>query len=222
MSGAAAAVFRRELKRSLRRQQDLVQPLIFFVLVVTILALAIGPDEQIFDVIAPASVWIAVLLATTLNLDTLFLDDYRDGVLEQFVLGAAPLPALVAAKILAHWLTTAWPQIAMAVLVAVVLGLDASVLAALAATLILGSPVLVFIGAIASALTVGLRGGAMLVALLILPLYLPTLIFGTAAIHNARLDLPVAAELYFLGGLGVLAVCLAPFGAAAALKVRLS
>ncbi len=222
MMGAASAVFRRELKRSLRRQTDLVQPLIFFVLVVTILALAIGPDEQIFAAIAPASVWIAVLLATTLNLDTLFLDDYRDGVIEQFVLSSAPLPALVAAKIAAHWLTTACPQIFMALLVSLVLGFDAPVAAALAATLVLGSPILILVGAIASALTVGLRGGAMLVALLILPLYLPTLIFGTSAIHNARLELPIAAELYFLGGLAVLAACLAPFGAAAALKIRLS
>ena len=219
---AALAVFRRELKRSLRRRQDLVQPLIFFVLVVTVLALAIGPDEQVFKVIAPASVWIAVLLATTLNLDTLFLDDYRDGVIEQFVLSPSALPMLVAAKIAAHWLTTACPQIFMALLVALILGFNTDVLIALAATLVLGSPVLILVGAIASALTVGLRGGAMLVALLILPLYLPTLIFGTSAIHNARLALPIAAELYFLGGLAVLAACLAPFGAAAALKIRLS
>ena len=219
---AALAVFRRELKRSVRRRQDVVQPLIFFVLVITVLALAIGPDAVIFDVIAPASVWIAVLLATTLNLDTLFLDDYRTGLIEQLALSAAALPALVAAKIAAHWVTTALPQILMALAVALVLGFDPRVLAALVATLLLGSPVLVLVGAVASALTVGLRGGAMLLALIILPLYLPTLIFGTSAIHNARLDLAFSAELYFLAGLAVLAASLAPFGAAAALKIRLS
>jgi len=221
-NGATIAVFRREVTRTLRRQQELVQPLIFFILVITLLGLAIGPDESVFSAIAPAGVWIAVLLATTLNLDAMFLDDYRTGVIEQLVLSTAPLPALVGAKIAAHWLTTACPQIAVALAVALVLGMDGGVAVALLATLLLGTPILSLVGAIASALTVGLRGGAMLIALIILPLYLPTLIFGTSAVHNARLDLPIAAELYFLGGLTVLALSLAPFGAAAALRIRLS
>jgi len=219
---ASKAVMLRDLKRFIRRRQDLVQPLIFFIIVITLLGLAVGPDEQLFATIAPAGVWIAVLLATTINLDAMFLGDYNDGTMEQLVLSSASLPALVTAKIAAHWIATACPQIVIAILVATILGLDTDVVVAIGATLLLGSPILSLVGAIASALTVGLRGGAVLLALIILPLYMPTLIFGTAAVHNAALGLPIGAELYFLAGLAVLALSLAPFGAAAALRLRLS
>lgn len=219
---ALQEILLRDLKRSVRRSQDLAQPLVFFVIVITLLALAVGPDAQIFATIAPAGVWIAVLLATTINLDRMFLSDYQDGTIELLLLSPASLPALIVAKIGAHWLTSACPQILMAVLVAAVLGLDANVIMALALTLLVGSTILSLIGAVASALTVGLRGGALLLALIILPLYMPTMIFGTAAISNAALGLPIIAELYFLGGLAVLSASLAPFGAAAALRVRLS
>lgn len=220
-ASASKAVLLRDLKRLIRRRNDLVQPLIFFVIVITLLGLAVGPDEQIFAAIAPAGVWIAVLLATTINLDAMFLSDYQDGTIEQLVLSPASLPALVGAKIGAHWLATASPQIVIAVLVGAIIGLEANVVAALGATLLLGSPILSLIGAVASALTVGLRGGAVLLALIILPLYMPTLIFGTAAVHNAALGLPIDAELYFLAGLATLSASLAPFGTAAALRIRL-
>ena len=219
---ASKAVLRRDLKRSVRRSQDLAQPLVFFIIVITLLALAVGPDEQVFAAIAPAAVWIAVLLATTINLDRMFLSDYQDGTLEQLLLSPASLPSLIMAKIAAHWLTSACPQIITAAFIAMILGLKTDVVVALTVTLLLGSPILSLIGAVASALTVGLRGGALLLALIILPLYMPTLIFGTAAIHNASLGLSIAAEVYFLGGLAILAISLAPFGAAAALRVRLS
>ena len=219
---APKAMFLRDLRRSMRRSQDLAQPLVFFIIVITLLALAVGPDQQIFVRIAPAGVWIAVLLATTINLDRMFLSDFQDGTLEMLVLSSASLPALVAAKIGAHWVTNACPQILMAVLVCTLLGIKTDVIMALALTLLLGSPILSLIGAVASALTVGLRGGALLLGLIILPLYMPTLIFGTAAISNAALGLPIAAELYFLGGVAVLAASLAPFGAATALRIRLS
>lgn len=220
-STAARAVFVRDLKRVARRRNDLVHPVIFFIIVITLLGLAVGPDEEVFSTIAPAGVWIAVLLATMINLDSMFLSDYQDGTIEQLLLSPASLPALMAAKISAHWLANAGPQIAFAVLVAIILGLDSDVVVALGATLLLGSPILSLVGAIASALTVGLRGGALLLALIILPLYMPTLIFATVAVHNAALGLPIAAELYFLGGLATLALSLAPFGAAAALRIRL-
>ncbi|MFT4583338.1 MAG: heme exporter protein B [Gammaproteobacteria bacterium] len=219
---SATAMTTRDLRRFARRQQDLFQPLVFFVIVVTLLGLAIGPDSTIFAQIAPAGVWIAVLLATTINLDSMFLSDFEDGTIELLLLSAAPLPALVAAKILAHWLASACPQIVVSVFVAIILGFESRVIGALVLTLLLGSPILSLIGAVASALTVGLRGGAMLQALIILPLYMPTLIFATAAMHNAALDLPIDAELYFLAGLAILAATLAPFAAAAALRIRLS
>ncbi len=218
---ASKTVLLRDLKRFVRRRNDLVHPLVFFIIVITLLGLALGPDDQIFAAVAPAGVWIAVLLATTINLDAIFLSDYQDGTIEQLVLSPASLPILVSAKIAAHWVATASPQIVIAILVATILGLDGDVVVALGATLLLGSPILSLIGAIASALTVGLRGGALLLALIILPLYMPTLIFGTAAVHNAALGLPISAELYFLGGLATLAASLAPFAAAAALRIRL-
>ena len=218
---AFKTVLLRDLKRFIRRRNDLVHPLVFFVIVITLLGLALGPNEQVFTVVAPAGVWIAVLLATTINLDAMFLSDYQDGTIEQLVLSPVALPILVGAKIAAHWIATASPQIVIAVIVAAVLGLDGNVIMALGATVLLGSPVLSLVGAIASALTVGLRGGALLLALIILPLYMPTLIFGTSAVHNAALGLPIDAELYFLGGLATLAASLSPFGAAAALRIRL-
>ena len=219
---ASKAILRRDLKRSVRRSQDLAQPLVFFIIVITLLALAAGPDTKMFAAIAPAAVWIAVLLATTINLDRMFLSDYQDGTLEQLLLSPFSLPTLIAAKIVAHWFVSACPQIITAALIAIILDLKTDVVMALTVTLLLGSPILSLIGAVASALTVGLRGGALLLALIILPLYMPTLIFGTAAIHNASLGLSIAAEVYFLSGLAVLAISLAPFGAAAALRVRLS
>jgi len=221
-SAAAIAVFRRELRRALRRRQELAQPIIFFVLVITLLVIAVGPDETVFAAIAPSSVWIAVLLATTLNLDNLFLDDYRNGIIEQLALSPAALPGLVCAKVAAQWILCAGPLILTALAIALLFGAGPEVALALGASLLLGSPILSLVGAVASALTVGLRGGAMLIALIILPLYIPTLIFGTTAVHNAQLGLPAVAELYFLAGLAVMAACLAPFGAAAALRIRMS
>jgi heme exporter protein B len=222
IAAAVVAVFRRELRRAVRRRQEVIQPVIYFVLVITLLGVTLGTDEELFATIAPAGVWLAVLLATSLNLDRLFLDDYRNGIIEQIILSPVSLPALVAAKIAAHWLLTAGPQILMALVLAGLLGHDSGVVFALGAGLLLGSPILSLVGAVASALTVGLRGGAMLIALIILPLYIPTLIFGTGAVHNARLGLPIGAELYFLAGLAVMAASLAPFGVAAALRIRMS
>ena len=128
----------RDLKRHLRRRQDLVQPVVFFVIVVTLFAIAVGPDTAIFAKIAPAGVWIAVLLATTINLDTMFLSDYQDGTVEQLVLSSAPLPLLVASKIFAHWCATAGPQIAISVIVAIILGLESRVVSALAHSVVAG------------------------------------------------------------------------------------
>ena len=219
---ALTAVIMRDLRRSVRRSQDFVQPLLFFVIVIALLGLAVGPDKGVFLAIAPAGVWIANLLATTINLERMFLSDYQDGTIELMILSPTPLSALVGAKISAHWLANACPQILMAVIMGAILGLNTDVLSALGLSLLLGSPVLSLVGAVASALTVGLRGGALLLSLIILPLYMPTLIFGMAAVTNAALGLSIEAELFFLAGLAFLSVTLAPLGAAAALRIRLS
>ncbi len=218
---AARAVFVRELSRSLRRRGQLVQPLIFFALVASLFPFALGPDPTTLARLAPGIVWVSVLLATTLSLDEIFRADYEDGSLELFALSPHPLPLLVLMKWLAHWLLTAWPLIVCALPLGGLLGLAPGPCAVLALTLALGTPVLGLIGGLASALTVGLRGGALLLALLTLPLYIPILIFGAAAAQHAALGLSAVAELYFLAGLAMLALTLAPFGTAAALRARL-
>lgn len=221
MRGATRAVLARELTRMLRRRAQIVHPLMFFLIVVSLFPIAIGPDPVTLARIGPAMVWVAVVLSSTLTMDGIFRDDFDDGSLEQLVLSPAPLPLLVLAKAAAHWLLSAAPLVAMSVPLALMVGLDGRTVLALVLTLLLGTPVLSLVGAVGSALTVGLRSGALLLALIILPLYIPLLIFGTAATHNAALGLPIEAELYFLAGLAVLAATLAPLAAAAALRIRL-
>lgn len=218
---AAIQVFRRDLARSFRQRSQLAQPLLFFVLVVNLFPIAIGPDPALLSRLGPAIVWVAVLLASTLSLEGVFRYDYEDGSLEQLVLSRHPLPLLVGAKLLAHWLTGAAPLILLSLPVAALLGVSPPARLALLGALLLGTPVLSLVGATASALTVGLRGGALLLALLILPLYIPVLIFGASATGNAALELSCAAELYFLAGLAVLAATLTPYATAAALRIRL-
>ena len=223
MSALAAAhsVLLRDLRRARRRVGDLVQPLVFFTVVVFLFPMAIGPQDATLRALLPAVLWVAALLALVITLPEVFAADFADGSLEQLVLAPHPLPLLVLSKVAAQWLTGALPLIAMSAALGAVLGLDPATWRALALGLVLGTPTLSLIGALASALAVGLRGGALLLALLTLPLYIPVLVFGTSAARNAALALPVAAEMYLLGGLAVLALTLAPFAIAAALRARL-
>ena len=215
-------VLQREIRRFLRHRNDLIQPLIFFLLVVTLLSIAFGPDESLFARIAPATAWVAVILAITLKLDALFTEDYTDGTLEQLSLSSTPLVIVIGAKLLALWLGLALPQIISAVMFLLAIGAPIKVIVTLGTSLLLGTPCLVAIGAIASALTLGTRVGGTLVALLAVPLYLPVLIFGSSAVTNAAVDLPVSAELYFLAGLSVLAATLCPFACASSIRARLA
>ena len=215
-------VLRREIRRFMRHRNDLLQPLIFFLLVVTLISLAIGPDERLFSRVAPAMAWVAVVLAITLRLDALFNEDYADGTLEQFSLGSTPLVVTVAAKLVAHWIGLALPQIISAIIFMLAVGTAPGVTLTLCGSLLLGTPTLIAIGAIANALTLGARAGGTLVALLAVPLYLPILIFGAGAVTNAGKDLPVSAELYFLAGISVLAITLCPLACAASIRTRLA
>ena len=216
------ATLKREFKRFSRNRNHLIQPLVFFALVVTLTALAIGPNSETFANIAPASAWIAVLLALTLNLHALFTQDFDDGSLEQALLNGKSLSVLVSGKMFAHWLAVALPQIFSAALFMFIIGTNSTVTMTLCLSLLIGTPVLVCLGSIAAALTVGTRSSGTLVALLALPLYMPVLIFGTAAALNASSGVSSAAELYFLGGLSVFAITLAPVGCATALRARLA
>lgn len=183
---------------------------------------ALGQHDDLTRQTGPAIVWISILLATTLSLDDIFRSDFDDGSLEQLVITSTSLPLACAMKALGHWLTALVPLILMAVLMTYVYDLALNARLALLSTLLLGTPVFSLVGAVGSALTVGVRGGALLLALLILPLYIPVLIFGAGAVHNAALGLPTTGEHYFLAGLAVLAATLAPFAAAAGLRARLS
>ncbi len=220
-SNTFITIVRRDLLIAFRNRYELVNPLMFFIMVIVLFPLAIGSDKAMLQPLTAAMIWVTALLASTLSLETIFRSDFEDGSIEQFTLANYPLVALVMAKILAHWLITGLPLIIVALLVGVFLSLSNAALICLLLTLVLGTPILSLIGAIGVALTIGLRGG-MLLSLLILPLYMPVLIFAMLAMNNASDGLSIAAELYFLGGILVLALTLAPIATAAALRIRLS
>jgi len=214
------AVLRRDLLIGLRHRSELFNPLVFFFIVVTMFVLALGPYADTLKQVAPAVIWVAALLASTLSLDMLFHSDLDDGSLEQFLLSPHPLIIIVIAKILAHWLLTAAPLIVAALFLGLMVYLPQSAIVPLLLTLLLGTPVLSLVGAVLGALTVGLRGSGILLTLLILPLYIPVLIFSVATVDNAAKGLAITGELYFLGAMLVLSVTLAPFATASSLRVR--
>ncbi|QDZ89235.1 heme exporter protein CcmB [Shewanella decolorationis] len=212
-------LLQRDLKIAIRHRGDIFNPLLFFIMVVTLFPLGIGPEPQILARIAPGIIWVAALLASMLSLERLFKADFSDGSLEQMLLSPQPLSVLVLAKVLAHWLLTGVPLIIIAPLLAVLLNLDTNSYGALIATLTLGTPVLSLLGAIGVALTVGLRKGGVLLSLLILPLYIPVLIFATSAIDAAGMNLPYDGQLAIIGAMLIGSLTLAPFAIGASLRV---
>lgn len=218
---ATLALLRRDLLLTFRNPGQILNPLLFYLLVVTLVPLGVGADQQILQNIAPGIIWVAALLATLLALDPLFRNDLFDGSLEQMALSPAPFALLITAKILVHWLITGLPLILLSPLFATLFSLSTNATKILALTLLLGTPVLSAIGAIGAALTVSIRNSGALLALLILPLYVPVLIFAAGAVSAAAAGLPVAGQLYFLAALMVLSITLAPWATAAALKIHL-
>ena len=219
--GAFLGMLRRDLLIAFRSPVEVLHPLVFFVIVVTLFRLGAGPSQHSIAALGPGVLWVAALLSTLLGLDALFRADFEDGSLEQILLSPAPLPLLVAAKVLAHWLVAGLPLLLLAPLLAGALGLSGPALAVLLLSLALGGPVLSLVGAIGVALTVGLRRGGTLMALLVLPLYVPVLVFGAQAANAAGAGLPAAGALYMLSALAVLAAVLSPPAAAAALRISL-
>jgi heme exporter protein B len=217
-----AAVLRRDLLLGLRHRDALVNPLIFYFITVFLFGLTLGSEKEVLPGAAAAIAWVAVLFASTLSLHGMFETDFEDGSLEHFLLAPAPLTVLIAARIAAHWLSCGLPLIVAAMIGAQLLGLPRPAAGVLAATLLLGTPVVSLNGAVLAALTVGLRGGGLLLALLILPLCVPVLVFSVAAVANSTMGLPVAAELYILGALLALAATVMPPAAAASLRVRMT
>lgn len=215
-------LLKRDLTLAYRHRADMANPLLFFVIAVSLFPLSISPESKILQIIAPGIIWVAALLSAMLALDSLFRADFEDGTLEQLLLSAHSLPLLVLAKVFAHWLITGLPLILIAPLLGVLLFLPTQSMLTLVVTLLLGTPILSLVGAIGVALTVGLRRGGVLLSLLILPLYVPVLIFAANAVSVTAKGLPVSGQLFALGALLSLSLTLSPFATAAALRISLS
>ena len=218
---AMRALFVRDLRLALRRKADTLGAVIFFVIVASLFPLGVGPETALLRTMGAGVVWVAALLAAMLSMPRLFADDAADGTLEQMLLAPTPLPLLVAAKVAAHWLVTGLLLTAVSPLLALQFALDATAIGTLVLALLAGTPVLSLLGAIGAALTVGVRGAAVLLALLVLPLVTPVLIFGAGAVDAATAGLGVAGHFSILGAMLAASLFLAPWAAAAALRISL-
>lgn len=212
-------VIYRDLLLASRRWADVLTALVFFVIVVSLFPLGVGPEPNLLRTIAPGVIWVAALLASMLSLTRMFAADYADGTLEQMLLSAAPLGVIVAAKIVAHWLVTGLLVVLIAPVLALQFDLHQPLLGTLTLSLLLGTPVLSMIGAIGAALTLGLRGGGALLSLLVLPLYVPVLIIGAGSVDMAAAGLGAEAHFLLLAALLVVAAAFAPWAVAAALRI---
>ena len=216
------AIIRRDVMITVRNRADAANTVAFYVIVFTLFPLAIGQDPTQLQALAPGVIWIAALLATLLGLEGLFRADFDDGSLEQLLLTTGPVPLLVLGKILAHWCVTGLPLILVTPLLAPMMQLSSLSTAVLLLTLLIGTPILSLVGSIGTALTVGTRRGGVLLTLIVLPLYIPVLLFGSTAVQNAGLGLPIAGQIYLLSAMAILALCLTPIAAAAAIKISLN
>ena len=214
-------VLRRDLRVALRRRSDTFSTLIFFVMVVSLFPLGVGPEPQLLRTMAPGVLWVAAMLASMLSLPRLFADDHSDGTLEQLLLSTHSLALLVLGKTLAHWVSSGLPLVILSPLLALQFDLSASATAVLMLSLLLGTPILSLVGSVGAALTVGLRGSSVLLSLLVLPLTIPVLIFGAGAVEAHTAGLGVAGHFSLLGALFILASMAAPWVAAAALRISM-
>jgi heme exporter protein B len=209
----------RDLLLAMRRPADVLTALAFFIIVVALFPLGVGPEPQLLRTIAPGVIWVAALLASMLSLPRMFGPDHADGTLEQMLLGAVPLGGIVVAKVVAHWLVSGLPLVLLSPVLALQYDVDNASLATLPLTLLFGTPVLGFIGAIGAALTLGLRSAGVLLSLLVLPLYVPVLILGTGAVDMVASGMNAQGHFLLLGALLVLSAVFAPWATAAALRI---
>lgn len=215
------AVIGRDLRLAMRRQTDILAAVFFFIIVVSLFPLGVGPEPEQLRRLAPGVLWVAALLATMLSLPRLFADDHRDGTLEQMALAPQPLGLIVLGKLIAHWLVAGLPLVLLAPVLGIQFDLSGDALAVLTLSLLIGTPALSGIGAIGAALTLGVRGGGVLLSVLVLPLYVPVLIFGAGAVEATLTGLGPRAHLSLLGALALGGVFFAPWPTAAALRVAL-
>ena len=216
-----AAVIRRDLTLALRRRSDVLTTLFFFIIVVSLFPLGVGAQSNVLRNIAPGVVWVAALLASMLALVRLFASDFDDGTLEQAALSPQPLVLLVAAKVFAHWLVSGLPLVLVAPLLGMQFDLPVDALGVMTLALLLGTPCLSLIGAIGAALTLGVRGAGGLLAVLVLPLYIPVLIFGAGAVSATVSGMSASGQLSLLGAFLLIALVLGPWASAAALRIAL-
>ena len=215
------AVLRREVSLALRQKGEVLTPLVFFVVIASLFPLGVGPESALLLRMAPGVLWVSALLAAMLSLQRLFATDYADGSLEQMLLSPTPLPMLAAAKALSHFLLSGLPLVLMAPVLGLQFGLDGRALGILMLSLLLGTPTLSLIGGIGAALTLGVRGAGVLLSLLVLPLYIPVLIFAAGAVEADAAGLGAGGHLSLLAALLVLSLFFAPFATTAALKISL-
>lgn len=215
------AVLRREVSLALRQKGEVLTPLVFFVVIASLFPLGVGPESALLLRMAPGVLWVSALLAAMLSLQRLFATDYADGSLEQMALSSTPLGLLVLAKALSHFLLSGLPLVLMAPVLGLQFGLDGRALGILMLTLLLGTPTLSLIGSIGAALTLGVRGAGVLLSLLILPLYIPVLIFGAGAVEADAAGLGMGGHLSLLAALLVLSIFFAPLATTTALRISL-
>ena len=218
---AFLAVLQRDLRLSLRSGIDCAQPLIFFTMALTLFPLGVGPAPEILERIGVGIIWVLALLAVMLSLDRLFQTDSEDGSLEQFTLADMPLELIVLAKCLAHWLMSGLVLVIASPFLALLLNQSAETIRVLALALLLGTPALTLIGSVGAALLIGARRGGVLIALLVLPLYIPILIFGVSAVESEVMGLGGGPQLLILGAIFLATLALTPFAAASALRLSL-
>lgn len=213
------SIIARDLRLSMRRRGDVLNHLVFFVIVVTLFPLGVGPEPNLMHTMAPGIVWVAALLAAMLSLQRLFASDFADGTLEQMLISAHPLGLIVIGKIIAHWFMSGLPLTLLAPVLGVQFDLPQQALWVLALSLLIGTPVLSLIGAVGAALTLGVRGGGVLLALLVLPLYVPVLIFGAGGVAAVSNGMGAGPHLSLLGAFLAVSCVVAPWAACAALRV---
>jgi heme exporter protein B len=218
---AVSGIVKRDLLLAMRRRSDAAMSVFFLVIVASLFPLGVGPEPSVLRIIGPGVLWVAALLACLLSLSRVFTADYVDGALEQMVLVPQPLAVLVAGKVFAHWLISGLPVVLLSPLLGLQFGLDGEPLGVLVLSLLLGTPTLSMIGAIGAALVLGVRGSGLLVALLVLPLYVPVLIFGAGAVTSSLAGIGGEANLSLLGASLVLSLFLAPWATAAAIRIAL-
>lgn len=215
------AVVRREVSVGMKQKSEVLTPLFFFVIVASLFPLGVGPESALLLRMAPGVLWVGALLAAMLSLQRLFATDYADGSLEQFALSPVPLTLLVLAKVFSHFLLSGLPLVLIAPVLGIQFGLDARALGLLTLSLLLGTPTLSLIGGIGAALTLGVRGAGVLLSLLILPLYIPVLIFGAGAVEADAAGMGAGGHLSLLAALLVLSAFFAPLATTAALRISL-